>query len=238
MSYSNHIVCLSVCPSICLSIRLSTLSLCWDNSNTFQPRTFKLCIWVIYQIGGEHLQFLGSLCKRSRSQATSLGFFTFLSLMLHCAAITGIPSLQRTFKLGQNVCLGKILVKFENWAIWGLSVCPSICLSTLSLCCINWNTCTFLQKTFKLCQNVSLDKISVNFEYRSSGVCPFVCLSIRLSTLSLCCDNWNTSLQRTFKLCIWVIYQIRGTPIIFGVIMSKVKVTDNFWVFFLAHLST
>ena len=52
---------------------------------------------------------------------------------------------------------------------------------------------------------------------------------IRLATLSLCCDNWNTSLQRTFKLCIWVIYQIRGTPIVFGVITSKVKVTCNFF---------
>ena len=69
--------------------------------------------------------------------------------------------LQRTFKLGQNVCLGKILVKFE----YGSS---GVCLSTLSLCCDNWNT--FLQ-------NVSLDKISVNYEYRSSGVC----LSVRPS---------------------------------------------------------
>ena len=85
--------------------------------------------------------------------------------------------LQRTFKLGQNVCLGKILVKFEYGSSGVcLSVRPSVCLSTLSLCCDNWNT--FLQRTFKLRQNVSLDKILVNFEYRSSGVCLSVCLSV------------------------------------------------------------
>ena len=62
---------------------------------------------------------------------------------------------------------------------------------------------------------------------------PSICLSVRLSTLSLCCDNSNTFLQRTFKLCtcIWVIHQVRRTPIVFGVIMAKVKVTGNFFVF-------
>ena len=64
--------------------------------------------------------------------------------------------------------------------------------------------------------------ILVKFEYGSSGglsVCP--------STLSLYCDNWNPFLQRTFILCIWVIYQIRRTLIVFGVIMSEVKVTGR-----------
>ena len=68
-----------------------------------------------------------------------------------------------------------------------------------------------------------------------------VCLSVRLSvcpsTLTLCCDNWNTFLPRTFKLCIWVIYQIWRTPIVFGVIMLKVKVTDNFFGLFFTFLS-
>ena len=41
--------------------------------------------------------------------------------------------------------------------------------------------------------------------YVRPSVCP--------STLSLCCENSNTLLPRTFKLCIWVIYQIRRTPI-------------------------
>ena len=42
--YGNHIVC----PFVCLSVCLSTLSLCCDNSNIFLPRTFKLCIWVLF----------------------------------------------------------------------------------------------------------------------------------------------------------------------------------------------
>ena len=117
--------------------------------------------------------FLGSLCQRSRSQTTSLGFFYILFSNATLCCDNCNTFLQRTFKLGQNVCLGKILVKFQ----YGSSgVCLSICLSTLSLCCDNWNT--FLQRTFKLRQNVSLDKILVNLEYCSSGVCLSVCPSV------------------------------------------------------------
>ena len=54
--------------------------------------------------------------------------------------------------------------------------------SNTTLCCENWNT--FLQRTFKLGQNVCLGKILVKFEYGSSGVCLSVCPSVCLSTLS------------------------------------------------------
>ena len=58
-------------------------------------------------------------------------------------------------------------------------------------------------------------------------VCLSVSPSVRPSTFFLCCDNWNTFLQRTFKLCIWVIYQKRRTPRVFLVNTSKVKVTGG-----------
>ena len=61
----------------------------------------------------------------------------------------------------------------------------------------------------------------------TSSVRPSIHPSVCPSTLSLCCDNSNTSLRRTFKLCIWVIYQTRRTPLVFGIITSKVKVTGE-----------
>ena len=205
--YSIHIVC----PSVLLSVHPSTLSLCCDNLNTFQPRTFKLCIWVIYQIMRTPIVF-GVITSKVKVTGNFFGFLTFLSLMLHCAAITGILFCRELSNLV------RMFIWVRSW--WssnmghlGLSVRPSVCLSTLSMWCDNWNT--FLQRTFKLLQNVSLDKILVNFEYCSSGVCLSVCPSVHLSTFSLCYYNWNTFLQKTFKLCLWVIYQIRGTPIVF-----------------------
>ena len=92
-------------------------------------------------------------------------YIPFSNATLCC--ITWNTFLQGTLKLGQNVCLGKILVKFE----YGSSgVCLSVRLSVHTFFVLH-NRNTFLQKTFKLCQNVSLDKISVSFEYPSSGVC-------------------------------------------------------------------
>ena len=83
--YSNHIVW----PSFCLSVHPSTLSLCCDNENTFLPRTFKLCIWVIYQVRRTPTVF-GVIMSKVKVTGNSFGFFTFLSLMLHCAAIIEI----------------------------------------------------------------------------------------------------------------------------------------------------
>ena len=54
--------------------------------------------------------------------------------------------------------------------------------SNATLCCNKWNT--FLQRTFKLGQNVCLGKILVKFEYGSSGS---VCPSVRLSSPHFLC---------------------------------------------------
>ena len=111
----------SVRPSVCPS----TLSLCCDNSNTFQPRTFKLCIWVIYQIRRTPIVF-GVIMSKVKVTGNFFGFFyiPFSNATLCCDNWNTF--LQRTFKLGQNVCLGKILVKFE----YGSSgVCLSVRLS-------------------------------------------------------------------------------------------------------------
>ena len=167
--YSNHIIC----PSVCLSIRPSTLSLCCNNLNTILQRNFKLCIWVIYQIRRTPIVFW-VITSKVKVTGNFFGIFTFLSFMLHWAAIIGILFC-REFS---NLVRIFVWVRFE----YGSSgVCLSIFLSTLSLCCNNWNT--FPQRTFKLCQNVRLDKILVKFEYGSSGVCLsirlFICLSVR-----------------------------------------------------------
>ena len=124
MPYSNHIVCLSICPSICLSVQPSTLSLCCDNLNTFQPRTFKLCIWVIYQIRRTSIVFWGIISKVKVTD-NFFGFFTFLSLMLHCAAITGILFCRELSNLV------RMLVWARSWSSLNMghlgSVCPSVC---------------------------------------------------------------------------------------------------------------
>ena len=135
--------------------------------------------------------------------------------------------LQGTFRLGQNVCLGKILVKFEygSSGVW-LSVRPSVCPHFL---CAVITGILFYRE---LSNFVRMFVWTRSLSRSNMGDLGSVCLSIRLSTFSLFCDNWNTFLQRTFKLCIWVIYQIRRTPPVFGVITSKVKVTGNFFVFF------
>ena len=109
--YSYHIVC----PSECLSVRPSTLSLCCNNLNTFLVTEN----WMfVYESSGVRLSV-------DLSVRTSLCWDNWKTL------------LQKTFKLG--VYLGKILVKFEFGSSWiCLSVSPSCCLSvhlsTLSLC--------------------------------------------------------------------------------------------------------
>ena len=157
--------------------------------------------------------------------------------------------LQRTFKLGQNVCLGKILVNFEYPSSRVcLSVHPSVhtffvlfeywssgvCLSVRSSACPHF-ICAAITGILFYRELSNFVRMFVWVRSRSTSNIAHlgsVCLSVRLSTLSLFCDNWNASLQRNFKLCIWVIYQIRGTPIVFGVNTSKVKVTCNFFVCF------
>ena len=97
------------------------------------------------------------------------------------------------------------------------------------MCCDNWNT--FLQRTFKFGQNVCLGKILVKFKYGSSGVC----LSVRPSVQPhfLCAAITGILFYRELSNCIWVIYQIRRTPIIFGSLRQKVKVTGNFFFFYI-----
>ena len=126
--YSNHIVCPSFClsVSVCPSVRPSTLSLCCDNSNTFQPRTFKLCVWVIYQIRRTPIVF-GVITSKVKVTGNFFGFFTFLSLMLHCAAITGILFCRELSNLV------RMFVWVRSWSSLNTghlgSVCPSVRLS-------------------------------------------------------------------------------------------------------------
>ena len=83
---------------------------------------------------------------------------------------------------------------------------------------VHYNTCSCKMKKCRLL-GPHIERCGCPIVITSS-----VCPSVRPHFL-LCCDNSNTFLPRTFKLCIWVIYQIRRTPIVFGVITSKVKVT-------------
>ena len=164
--YSNHIVCPSVrwhflCAAITqilfyrelsnfLDMYIGNIS---DKENT-------------YSFGGHYVKGQG------HRQFLWVFYIPFSNATLCCNNWNTF--LQRTSKLGQNVCLGRILVKFE----YGSS---GVCLSTLSLCCDNWNT--FVQRTFKLCQNVCLGKILFKFECGSSRVCLSVCLSVCLHFL-------------------------------------------------------
>ena len=158
--YINQIVC----PFVCLSVRLPTLSLCCDNSNTFLQRTFKLWIWVIYQIRRTPLVF--ELKGQGHRQFLWVFYIPFSNATL-------TPILFR-----------KMQVPYSNHIVCP-SVCPSVCLSVclsiLSLCCDNWNT--FLQRTFKRRQNVCLGKILIKFEYGSSGICLSICLPFCLHFL-------------------------------------------------------
>ena len=224
-------VCLSVCPSICLSVRPSTLSLCCDNSNTFQLRTFKPCVWVIYQIRGTPIVFrvIKSKVKVTGNFFVFCFFFSFLSWMLHCAAITGIPFCREL----SNLIRMFVWVRFWSSSNMGLlgSVCQSVCLSVHTFFSFH---CAAITGIFFSIELSNFVRMFLWTRSRSTSNIPrlgSVCPSIRLSTLSLCCDNWNT-----FKLCIWVIYQIRGIPIVFGVITSKIKVTGNFFVFFFSYI--
>ena len=135
-------------------------------------------------------------CQRSKVTGNFLVFFfsiPFSNATMCCDNWNTF--LQRTFKLGQNVCLGKILIKFE-YGSSGVSLYVRLSVQPHFLsAAITGNT--FLQRTFKLRQNVCLGKILVKFKYGSSAVFsvhPSICLSVCKSTLSLSCDNWNTFL--------------------------------------------
>ena len=116
------------CPIVITSsVRPSTLSLCCDNSNTFLPKTFKLCIWITYQIRRPPIVF-GVITSKVKVAGNFFGVFyiPFSNATLCCDNWNTF--LQGTFKLGQNVYLGKILVKFEYGSSGVcLSVRPSVC---------------------------------------------------------------------------------------------------------------
>ena len=92
--------------------------------------------------------------------------------------------------------MGNISDKENTYSFWGHYVKGQghrqllwvfyIPFSNATLCCDNWNT--FLQRTFKLGQNVCLGKILVKFEYGSSGVClsvrPSVCPHLLCAALT------------------------------------------------------
>ena len=228
-------LCSSVHPSICPFVRPSTLSLCWDNSNTFLPRTFKLCIWVIYQIRRTPIVFGGCYIKGQGHRQFLWVFFyiPFSNATVYCDNWNIF--LQRTFRLGQNVCLGKILVKFEYGSSGVcLSVHPSVCPPFL---CAAITGVLFYRE---LSNFIRMFVWTRSWSGLNMGHLGSVCLSVHpvLPQFSLCWDNWNTFLQGTSKLCIWVIYQIRRTPvyIVFGVITSKVKVTGYSFFFFFTFL--
>ena len=135
--------------------------------------------------------------------------FTFLSLMLHCAAKTGILFCRELSNLVN------MFVWVGSWSSLNMghlgSVCPSVCPHFLCAAItgilfyreLSNFLRMFLGTRFWSASNIAhLGSVCLSVPL---SVCPSVCLS----TLSLCCDNWNTFLQRTFKLCIWVIYQIR-----------------------------
>ena len=91
-----------------LSVRPSTLSLCCNNLNTF----LVIENWMfVYESSGVRLS-------------------VHLSVRPFLCWDNWKTLLQKTFKLGQSVYLGKILVKFEFGSSWiCLSVSPFVCLS-------------------------------------------------------------------------------------------------------------
>ena len=140
--------------------------------------------------------------------------------MLHCAAITGILFCRELSNLV------RMFVLVRSWSSSNMGHLGSVCLLFL---CAAITGILFYRELSNFIRIVLWTRSwsTPNIAHLGS-----VCLFVRLSTLSLCCDNRNTFLQRTFKLCIWVLYHIRRTPIVFGVITSKVKVTGNFFGFF------
>ena len=111
-------VCPSVRPSACLSVRPSTLSLCCDNLNTFLTENFQTLYMGNISDKENAYSFKGHYIKgQDHRQLLCVFFYIPFSNATLCCDIWN-TFLQRTFKLGQNVCLGKILIKFEYGSSW------------------------------------------------------------------------------------------------------------------------
>ena len=108
--------------------------------------------------------------------------------------------------------MGNISVKEDTYSFWDYVKGQGhrqflwvfyIPFSNATLCCNNWNT--FLQKTFKLGQNVCLDKILVKFEYGSSEVClsvrPSVCLHFLCAAITGIL--FNRELSNFIRMFLW-----------------------------------
>ena len=121
--------------------------------------------------------------------------------MLHCAAITGLLCCR------ESPNLVRMFVWVRSWSSSNMGhlgfVCPSVCPHFL---CAMITGILFYREFSN-----SFRMFLWTRSWSTSNIAHLG--SVRLSTLSFCCDNWNTFLERTFKLCIWVIHQIRRTPV-------------------------
>ena len=141
-------------------------------------KTLKLCIWVIYQIRRTPIVF-GVIVSKIKVTGNFFAFFTFLSLMLHCAVITGILFCR---ELSNFV---RIFVWVRFWSRSNMGhlgcVCPSVCLSVCPhFLCAAITGILFYRE---LSNFVRIFLWARSWSTSNIAHLGSVCLSVRLSTL-------------------------------------------------------